>query len=405
MPLTDIAIRNAKPRAKPYKLSDSGGLFVLVTPAGGKLWRYKYRFGGKEKSLSLGAYPELALASARVLHFEARQQLNQGIDPSAVKQGAKARLQQSVENSFNAIYQEWQESRVGVIQQAQIDKSRSRIEKDVLPWLGNKPVSEITASDVLTVLRRIDGRGVRYTAHRVKSEISCVIRYAIVTGRAERDPCQDLRGALPPARETHRAALVSPQELKQLLLAIDAFKGTFVVLCALRLLPLIFCRPGELRTMKWVDIDLDRATWRYTVSKTNTDHLVPLSNQAVAILKELSMLTGNREHVFPGGRDPRRPMSDAAVNAALRRLGYDTSKEMTAHGFRATARTILHEELGFAPEVIEHQLAHKVPDTLGAAYNRTKFIKQRTEMMQRWADYLDALKLEKSNVISINRSA
>lgn len=405
MPLTDVAIRRAKPQPKPYKIFDSGGLFVLVTPTGGKLWRYKYRFAGKEKSLSFGRYPEISLAQVKVKHFEARQLLNQGIDPGALKQAAKASRLQSTENSFSAIYHEWQDSRIGLIQQAQIEKSRSRIEKDVLPWLGNKAVSEITANDVLTVMRRVDGRGARYTAHRVKSEISRVIRYAIATGRAERDPCPDLRGAIPPARETHRAALVTPAELKGLLHAIEAFKGTFVVMCALKLLPLLFCRPGELRKMKWSDVDLDRATWRYTVSKTNTDHLVPLSKQAVLILKELSMLTGSREHVFPGGRDPRRPMSDAAINAALRRLGYDTSKEMTAHGFRASARTILHEELGFSPEVIEHQLAHKVPDTLGAAYNRTKFIKQRTEMMQRWADFLDALKQEKIEVLSINKAA
>lgn len=196
-----------------------------------------------------------------------------------------------------------------------------------------------------------------------------------------------------------------PLELKELLHAIKAFKGTFVVMCALQLLPLLFCRPGELRKMQWSDVDLERASWRYIVSKTNTDHLVPLSKQAVLILTELKMLTGHREHVFPGGRDPRRPMSDSAINAALRRLGYDTSKEMTAHGFRASARTILHEELDFAPEVIEHQLAHKVPDTLGAAYNRTKFIKQRTEMMQRWADFLDELKQEKIVPIAINQAA
>ncbi len=241
-------------------------------------------------------------------------------------------------------------------------------------------------------MRRIDERGARYTAHKVKSEISQILRFAIATGRAERDPCPDLRGALPAAKEQHHAAITNPREVGELLRAFDGFSGTFPVKCALLLSPLLFVRPGELRKARWEEFDLARGEWRYRVSKTNTDHLVPLARQAVAILHDLHALTGHGEYLFPGGRNPRQPMSDAAVNAALRRMGYDTRTEITGHGFRAMARTILAEELHIKPEVIEHQLAHRVPDTLGSAYNRTKFIKERVAMMQAWADYLDALK-------------
>ena len=253
-------------------------------------------------------------------------------------------------------------------------------------------------------MRRIDGRGARFTAHRVRSEISRVFRYAIATGRAKGDPARDLIGAIPPSVEKHFASIIEPSKVAEMLRAFEAFTGTFPVLCALKLAAMLFVRPGELRTAEWAHIDLEKAEWRYRVSKTNTDHLVPLAAQVVAILRELYALTGDGRYIFPGARTAARPMSEAAINAALRRLGYDTRTEITGHGFRAMARTILHEELHQKPEVIEHQLAHSVADTLGTAYNRTKFLKERKALMQLWADYLDKIKAG-AEVIPIHGNA
>ena len=278
------------------------------------------------------------------------------------------------------------------------------MQNDVFPWLGRRPITEIDAPEILAVLARIDGRGARHTAHKVRSKVSMVFRYGIKEGFCKSDPARDLVGAIPTPATAHMTAITDPAQVAALLRAIDAFTGTFTVLCALKLAPMLFVRPGELRTMEWAHVDLDKAEWRYIVSKTNTPHLVPLAKQAVAILRELHPLTGAGRYVFPGARTRDRPMSGAAVNAALRRLGYDTKTEITGHGFRAMARTILHEELGQKPEVIEHQLAHAVPDMLGAAYNRTKFIKERQHMMQAWASYLDVLKTS-GNVVPLTRIA
>jgi integrase len=266
------------------------------------------------------------------------------------------------------------------------------LELDVFPWMGGKPVAEITAPVVLEVLRRIESRGVVDTAHRAKQTISQVMRYAIATGRVERDPCPDLKGALPARVQNHFASLTNPTEAAALLRAIDQYSGGNIVRAALKLAPLVFVRPGELRVARWADIDLDKAEWRYLVTKTKTDHLVPLSQQAVAVLRDLHPLTGQGDYVFPGMRAYTRPMSDGAINRALQSMGYSTKNDVTVHGFRAMVRTLLAEELHFPPEVIEHQLAHRVPDALGTAYNRTKFLKERTLMMQVWADYLDKLK-------------
>ncbi len=392
MALTDLLIRKALPSQKPYKMGDDRGLFLLVNPSGSKLWRQKYHFDGKEKLLSHGTYPELDLKNARLKCDEARRLLSQGVDPALAIKAQKYADQGIVTDGFEVVCREWLEYRKSTVEPAQHAKTLARFEKDVFPWLGKCPITQISAPDVLEVLRRIDQRGARYTAHRVRSEISRAFRYAVATGRAQRDPCFDLRGAIPPARETHFAAIISPSEVGELLRAIDAFRGTFVVQCALRLAPLVFVRPGELRQAKWSDIHFDKGEWRYFVNKTKTDHLVPLSRQALAILEALKPLTGDSPYVFPGNRATDRPMSDAAINAALRRLGYDTKAEITGHGFRAMARTILAEELDQKPEVIEHQLAHRVPDALGNAYNRTKFLKDRRNMMQVWADYLDKLK-------------
>lgn len=403
MPLTDTAIRNAKPGEKPVKLADEKGLFLLITPAGAKYWRQKYRFGGKEKLLSHGVYPEVSLKEARERRDDARKLLSNGVDPGGAKKAEKAsRVLQSA-NSFEALAREWLENRRDSVTEGQTVKTLAIFENDVFPWLGTTPVAEVDAPAVLSVITRIDQRGARYTAHRAKQRISQVMRFAIATGRATRDPCPDLKGAIPPAKESHMPAITDPAAVGEMLRAFDGFSGTFVVKCALEIAPRVFVRPGELRKAEWNCIDLDKAEWRFLVTKTKTDHLVPLADQVVAMLRELHALTGRGRYVFPG-RDPQKPMSEAAVNAALRRMGYDTKTEITGHGFRAMARTILHEELHFKPEVIEHQLAHKVPDVLGAAYNRTKFLAERRAMMQAWADYLDKLKAG-AEVIPLRGSA
>ena len=392
MTLTDTAIRSAKPSTKPARLFDGGGMYLEVSPSGGKLWRLKYRFAGKEKLLSFGAYPAVSLKEARERRDEAKKLLSNGVDPGEVKKAQKAASQERAANSFEAVAREWMTRWKADKAASHYSKVIARLENDVFPWLGGVPVNDVTAPMVLAILRRIEGRGAIDTTHRAKENISQVMRYAIATGRAERDPCPDLRGALAPVRHRHMAAITTPAEVGGILRAIDAFNGTYTVRAALLLAPMLFVRPGELRAMKWADIDLEKGEWGYLVSKTKTDHLVPLAKQAVMILRDLHPLTGRHEHVFPGARDPHRAMSNAAINAALRRLGYDTKTEMTGHGFRAMARTLLAEELHFPPEVIEHQLAHKVPDALGTAYNRTKFLKERRAMMQAWADYLDRLK-------------
>ncbi len=391
MPLTDTAIRTAKPSAKPVRMFDGGGLYLELSPAGGKLWRLKYRFNGKEKRLALGAYPEISLKDARERREQARKLLANDVDPGENRKVQKAAKVERSSNSFEVIAREWFAKNRDTWAPSHSDKIITRLENDVFPWIGGTAIAEITAPNVLEVLRRIEKRGTLDTAHRAKGNISQVMGYAIATGRADRDPCPDLRDALPPARESNFASITDPAKVAELLRAMDAFSGTFVVKSALLLSPLLFVRPGELRCAEWAGFDLDKAEWGYFVSKTKSDHVVPLASQAVAILRELHALTGHGRYVFPG-RDPQKAMSEAAVNAALRRMGYDTKTEITGHGFRAMARTILHEELHQKPEVIEHQLAHRVSDALGTAYNRTKFLRERKAMMQLWADYLGKLK-------------
>ena len=400
MPLTDVTVRNAKATGKTQRLTDSAGLYLEISPAGGKWWRFKYRFEGKEKRLSLGVYPDVGLRDARDRRDEVRKQLTQGIDPLQHRKATKTARTERSANSFEVVAREWFEKNRHTWADSHSSKIIRRLERDVFPWIGGMPVAEITAPEVLSVLRRIEGRGTLDTAHRAREDCSRVFRYAIATGRSERDPVPDLRGALPPAKGGNFAAITDPSAAAALLRSIDAFEGTFVVQCALRLAPLLFVRPGELRQAEWANVDLETAEWRFVASKTKTDHLVPLSRQAVEIFRELHPLTGHLRFVFPGGRDHHRAMSEAAVNAALRRMGYDTKTEITGHGFRAMARTILAEELHIKPEVIEHQLAHRVPDALGTAYNRTKFLKERKAMMQQWADYLEKLK-DGATVVSL----
>ena len=404
MKLTDINIKKAKKREKSYKISDGGGLYIQIEPTGGKLWRYKYRFHGKEKLLALGKYPDVSLQEARKRHSEAREQLAQGIDPSVVKKARKAAGAERAANSFEVIAQEWFDTWKGNKSESHYSKIIASLKKDVFPYIGNRPIAEISAPEVLSVLRRIESRGVCETAHRAMGNISQVMRYAISTGRANRDPCPDLRGALKSATVKHMPTLADPVKVAELLRSIDGYNGGHIVRAALRFAPLVFVRPGELRAAKWADIDFDRAEWRFVTSKTKTEHLVPLSRQSLEILKDLHLLTSGGEFVFPNVR-PGRPISDATMNRALQTMGYDTANDICPHGFRAMARTLLAERLGFRAEVIEHQLAHKVPDVLGTAYNRTKFLDDRRVMMQRWADYLDDLKIANfAKVVPINRA-
>jgi integrase len=391
MALSDTAARKAKYIGKTVKLYDEHGLYLRVMQAG-KYWRMDYRFDGKRKTLALGVYPEVTLAKARGKRDVARALLADGVDPAHNRKAQKTAKVERAANSFEVIAREWFEDRKAKWAPSHSSRLLKRLENDVFPWIGGRPIAEITAPEILAVMRRIEGRGTLDTAHRAHQDCGQIFRYAVATGRAERDPTGDLRGALPTATGGHFAAITDPASVGELLRAIDGFKGTFIVQCALKLAPMLFVRPGELRQARWQEFDLDKAEWKYLVTKTKTEHLVPLASQAVAILRELHTLSGHTEFVFPGARTNGRPMSDAAVNAALRRMGYNTRTEITGHGFRAMARTILHEVLDIAPAVIEHQLAHKVPDTLGAAYNRTKFLPARKAMMQQWADYLDKLK-------------
>lgn len=392
MPLNALTVQSAKPKDKSYKLSDGRGLYLEISPSGGKWWRYKYRFDGKEKRISLGTYPDISLAKARDNHIAARKLLAEGIDPSEDRKSKKAIKKINAENSFEQVARAWWKSHMQNKAASHKDKVIRRFELYLFPWIGNKPISDITSPQILEVIRRIEKLNIAETAHRTLQTAGQVFRYAVQNGYALRDVTVDLKGAIPPTTTKHMAAFTEPKQIAELLRAIDGFKGTLTVQCALKLSPLVFVRPSELRQARWKDIDLDAGQWCYLVSKTKTDHLVPLSTQAVEILRTIQPLSGHGEYVFQGGHSPLRPMSEAAINAALKRMGYDTQSEITGHGFRAMARTILHERLNIDPHIIEHQLAHKVPDTLGAAYNRTKFIDQRKIMMQSWADYLDALK-------------
>lgn len=390
--LTDTAIRQAKSSDKPRKLADAGGLYLLVTPAGGKLWRVKYRFGGTERVASLGKYPQLSLKDARDALGDLKALLAQGIDPAEKKRVAKAISARSdAPDTLGGIASEWMTSKAAAWSPAYMKKISIQLGTTVLPWLGDRPIRDITAPELLGVLRQAESRGAIETAAKMRAVCGQIFRYAIATGRAERDIAADLVGTVSRPRNKHYAALTEPEAVGGLLRAIDAYQGGLVVSVALRLHPLLFCRPGELRGMKWGEVNLERGEWRYTVSKTNLDHLVPLSRQAVALLKEIEPLSGGGEYVFPG-RGGKRPISDMTLSVAFRRMGIDTASEATPHGWRATARTMLAERLGYDPRIIELQLAHSVPDALGRAYNRALFLDERREMMQKYSDYLDGLK-------------
>ena len=391
--LNDIKIKNAKPyNEKDYKLADERSLFLLVKKNGSKLWRFYYRYESKQKTLSMGQYPDVSLAEARAMRDKARKLLTEGVDPSAAKKSIKTGRLNQLEHSFESVTREWHLSYMKNKAASHADKVIRRFEIYVFPYIGKKPIVDIKPMEILEVIKRIEKLNILETAHRTLQTIGQVCRYAVRTGRIERSPATDLQGALPARTPKHFAAFTDPKEVSKFLVSLDALSGGITVQTAVRLAPLLFCRPSELRKMRWDELDLENAKWEYFVGKVKKNHLVPLSLQAVSLLNELKPISGHLPYVFKGGRDPQRPMSESAVNAALKRLGYDTQTEITGHGFRAMARTMLHERLDMDPHYIEHQLSHAVPDALGTAYNRTKFISQRVEMMQIWADYLDELK-------------
>jgi integrase len=392
MALTDTAIRNAKPTDKAFKLYDEKGLFLIINPNGGKWWRLKYRFDDKEKTLSLGTYPEIKLAGARERRDKARELVANGIDPSENRKAAKETKSGNLANSFEVIAREWITTKLNTKSEGYQKNVLRRFELYLFPWIGKRPIADINAPELLAVVKRIENQNKVETAYRTLQATGQVLRYAVQTGRAMRDVTSDLRGALSPSVTKHMPAFTEPNQVAELMRAIDGFTGTLTVQTALRLAPLVFVRPSELRTAKWADIDLDAGEWRYLVTKTKTEHIVPLSTQAIELLKTIKPFSEHGAFVFQGGHNPDKAMSEAAINAALRRMGYDTKTQITGHGFRAMARTILHERLNIDPHIIEHQLAHSVPDNLGSAYNRTKFLDQRKAMMQQWADYLDELK-------------
>jgi integrase len=403
MPLADTKIRNTKPGKKPLRLHDERGLYLEISPAGGKWWRFKYRFQGREKRLSLGVYPDVKLKDARDRRDEARKLLAGGVDPSENRRAVKSAQGDRAANSFEVVTREWFSKYSPGWAPNHASRVIRRFERDLFPWIGARLIAEVGAPELLTVLRRTENRGALDTAHRALNTCGQVFRYAIATGRCERDPSSDLRGALQPVKGGHFAAATEPSKLGEILRAIDGYEGMLTVRCALRLAPLVFARPGELRTAEWKDVDLENAEWRYIVTKTKTPHIVPLSRQALEILREVQPLTGDGRYVFPGARTNDRPMSDNAILAAMRRMGIP-KEEMSGHGFRAAARTILDEVLGVRPDLIEHQLAHAVRDPNGRAYNRTAHLPERRKMMQRWADYLDKLKAG-VEIIRIDHSA
>lgn len=395
MALTELAIKRAKPTEKPQKLSDGGGMYLLIQTTGGKLWRIDYRFDGKRKTLALGIYPDVSLSDARARREQARKLLANGADPGETKKAQKAGVVALTENSFEIIAREWFVRHSPNWKENHSSKIIARLEKDIFPWIGARQISDISAQGLLAVIRRIESRGALETAHRALACCGQVFRYAVATGRAERDPTGDLRGALPPVRkDKHFAAITDTTKIGELMRDIDGYSGSFVVKCAFKLSPLLFVRPGELRRMEWTEVNLNAAEWIIPAEKMKmgVTHIVPLARQAVEVLREIQPLTGRGKYVFPGERDHDRPMSDNAIRSALRRMGW-ANDEMTPHGFRAMASTIL-DNMGYKQEWLERQLAHEEPNKIKAAYKREAwrmYLPERTAMMQSWADYLDGL--------------
>lgn len=395
MPLTDIAVRNAKPLDKPYRLRDERGLFLEVSAGKDgkprKWWRFRYKFKGRENMLSLGVYPDVTLKDARDRRDEARRLIAQDIDPAQVRKSVQVEKAEDTE-TFERIAREWWAKFQPTWTEEHGVQILRRLELNVFPWIGSRPIKDITAPEILTLARRIESRGALEMAHRTIQGCGQVFRYGIATGRCERNPAADLRGALPPVKEKHHPSITDPKAIAPLLRSMDKYEGSPVTGCALRLAPLVFVRPGELRHAEWSEIDLEVKEWRIPghKMKMREQHIVPLSKQAIAIIEELRPLTGHGKYLFPSMRTLERPMSENTVNGALRRLGY-TKEELTGHGFRSMASTLLNEQ-GWNRDAIERQLAHAERDNIRAAYNYAEFLPERRKMMQEWADYLDSLK-------------
>nr|SPS05119.1 putative prophage P4 integrase [Candidatus Nitrotoga fabula] len=402
MALTELQIKNVKASDKPVKLSDSEGLYLLVQPNGAKYWRLAYRFAGKQKTLALGVYPRESLADARNKRNDARKVLANGADPGEVRKAANAAKVALANNSFEIVASEWLSKFSANWKESHTRTIKGRLKNDVFPWVGARPIGDISAPELLTVLRRVESRGALSTAHTVRSICGQIFRYAIATGRAQRDPAADLKGAIPPCRVQHLAALTDPVKIGKLMRDIDGYAGTFIVRCAFKLAPLVFLRPIELSRAEWSEICMDKAEWRIPAGKMKMKaaHIIPLSKQAMAILRELQPLTGSGKYLFPNVRTSTKPMAGNTILAAIRNMGY-TSTEMTAHGFRHMASTLLNEH-GFNRDAIERQLAHK-PSGVRATYNAAEYLPERREMMQYWADYLDELAAG-ADVVAMHRS-
>ena len=393
MPLTDPTIKNFQPTGEKVRLWDSGGLYLEVTSKGSKLWRMKYRFQGKEKLLSFGLYPDVSLKNARILRDKARVSLSQGLDPSLTKRVEKKSLNAGKE-SFEFIAREWFLNNAPVWAKSHSEKIIRRLELDVFPWIGKRAITEIQAPELLLVFRRIEARGAKDTAHRAFQNCAQIFRFAISTGRASRNPVFDLKGSLAPIRQAHFSTITDPEKVGALLRAIDSYAGSNVTRFALRLAPLVFLRPGELRHGEWTEVSFESAEWRIPAEKMKARavHVVPLSRQAIRILNEIHPLTNESRYIFPNGRTFHRPMSENAILAALRRMGYEQG-EMTGHGFRSMASTMLNESGLWSKDAIERQLAHGERNEVRAAYNHAEYLNERREMLQWWADYLDTLKI------------
>ncbi|MDM3871820.1 integrase arm-type DNA-binding domain-containing protein [Porticoccus sp. W117] len=398
MALTDTKIRSLKPRDKKVKVSDGRGLQLHVMPNGGKYWKYAYRFAGKQKELALGVYPDVSLKDARNRRDEARKQVAKGVNPQDVRRAMRHAGIEANANSFKVVALEWFDKKMSDKSKSHRDRTLRALQKDIFPYIGHRPISQVSSSELLRVLRKIENRGAIETAKRARQTCGQIFRYAIITDRAENDPAAPLVDALLPAQKRHLAAITEPDEVGKLLLAIDGFQGTSTVKAALRLSPLLFCRPGELRHMEWVEINFNDAIWEIPAEKMKMKepHIVPLSNQSLEIIEEQKLLNCRGRYVFPSARGASRPLSENGVRTALRTMGYDNNT-MTPHGFRAMARTLLDEVLEERVDWIEHQLSHAVKDSLGRAYNRTTHLKQRKKMMQKWANYLDSLKVAAAN--------
>jgi integrase len=392
MRLSTAKIQNATAQKKTVRLFDGRGLYLEIAPTGSRWWRFKYRFAGKEKRISLGVYPDVGLKKARDRRDEMRKLVADGIDPSAARKQQKLMALDAAANTFEAVAREWFEKHSANWEASYSVKLLARLEANIFPWLGDRPIRDIKPPELLSVLRRVESRGVLETAHRLMNYCGNIYRYAVATGRAERDISSDLRGALPPSTPQHHASVTDPEGVAALLRAIDGYRGSNVTRYALQLAPLVFVRPGELRKAEWSEIDLEAGEWRIPPGrmKMKTKHIVPLSSQAVAILRALQPLTGKGHYVFPGARSRERCMSENTVNGALRRLGWSGS-EMTGHGFRSMASTLLNEQ-GWNRDAIERQLAHTERNSIRAAYNYAEHLPERRRMMQAWSDYLHTLR-------------